>query len=236
LARIISKALIAQPLFSAKPFSLFHADPHAGNLLATPAGRLGILDWSLVGHLSRESRVQLMRLSLAAVTRDTARMQDAIRNLALPKRYASGPVQEIIHISLTRLHIAPGTEWLTTLLDNLVTRAGIRFEPNLLLFRKTLLTLEGVLADLLGSRDAMRSVLDKTVFSLFLNQWLAEWPEYLSTPMYAPGSATHVSRLDLLRTFVSLPFAITSWWTEFNLRFLEQFLNSGFYKTVNPVF
>ena len=53
LAVSIVEALVAQPMWSRQPNALFHADPHAGNLIATDDGRLAILDWSLVGYLSK---------------------------------------------------------------------------------------------------------------------------------------------------------------------------------------
>lgn len=38
---------------------LFHADPHPGNLLALPGGRIGLLDFGAVGCLSDETATQL---------------------------------------------------------------------------------------------------------------------------------------------------------------------------------
>ena len=52
----IVESLIAHPLWSTAPGALFHADPHAGNLLVTRDGRLAILDWSLVGTLGTTER------------------------------------------------------------------------------------------------------------------------------------------------------------------------------------
>ena len=50
-------ALIATPLCSAKPEAIFHADPHAGNLLYDRhTGDVALVDWALMEHLSREQR------------------------------------------------------------------------------------------------------------------------------------------------------------------------------------
>lgn len=40
----------------------FHADPHTGNILLTPDGRLCLLDWGLAGQLTREMRYFLADL------------------------------------------------------------------------------------------------------------------------------------------------------------------------------
>ena len=49
---------------------LFHADPHAGNLLVTDDGRLVLLDFGMVVRVEPEMRSTLIRTALAAVGRD----------------------------------------------------------------------------------------------------------------------------------------------------------------------
>ncbi|MEO5904679.1 MAG: AarF/UbiB family protein [Gemmatimonadaceae bacterium] len=51
---------------------LFHADPHAGNLLVTDDGRLVLLDFGMVIRVEPEMRRTLIRTALAAVGRDSA--------------------------------------------------------------------------------------------------------------------------------------------------------------------
>jgi ubiquinone biosynthesis protein len=40
----------------------FHADPHGGNMIVTEDGRLCLLDWGMVGQLTRRMRFDLMEL------------------------------------------------------------------------------------------------------------------------------------------------------------------------------
>src|SRR5512132_561776 len=82
LGDTIVETLLARPLWSAAPLTLFHADPHAGNLFATAHGKLAILDWSLVGHLTKNDRVQLTQILLGAFTLDASRIRQAIDELA----------------------------------------------------------------------------------------------------------------------------------------------------------
>src|SRR5262249_61331045 len=56
LAGTVVEALVATPAWSPAARALFHADPHAGNLLIDPAGRLVPLDWSLGSHLDVPTR------------------------------------------------------------------------------------------------------------------------------------------------------------------------------------
>ena len=62
LASLIATALIAKPVFSQSDQPLFHGDPHAGNLMLTDDGCLGILDWSLAGRLGVSERVAIVQI------------------------------------------------------------------------------------------------------------------------------------------------------------------------------
>ncbi len=49
---------------------VFHADPHAGNLLVDPEGRLVLLDFGMVLRVERETRRRLVETVLAAARQD----------------------------------------------------------------------------------------------------------------------------------------------------------------------
>jgi ubiquinone biosynthesis protein len=63
LARIVLRTNLTMILFDDR----FHADPHAGNYLALPDGRLGILDFGQVGVSHSSTRQQLLQLLGALV-------------------------------------------------------------------------------------------------------------------------------------------------------------------------
>lgn len=50
----------------------FHADPHPGNLLVLPDGRIGVLDCGMVGYVDETTQEQFGELLLAFVARDSA--------------------------------------------------------------------------------------------------------------------------------------------------------------------
>lgn len=49
---------------------VFHADPHPGNLLVDPEGRLVLLDFGMVLQVERETRARLIRTVIAAARQD----------------------------------------------------------------------------------------------------------------------------------------------------------------------
>ena len=56
----------------------FHADPHPGNFFIEPTGRVGIVDFGMVGSLDDRLREQLGRLLNAFLRRDPGRLADAL--------------------------------------------------------------------------------------------------------------------------------------------------------------
>jgi ubiquinone biosynthesis protein len=223
-ARTIVEALVAQPIFSPGEAALFHADPHGGNLLFMPGSRVGILDWSLTGRLPRDQRFLLVQLILAAWVLDIWRMEWAVRRLA-QKIPHQACLSKVLRSGLRELRWGtfPGLTWLTRLLDELTLRVGLRFSPDLLLFRKSLLTLEGLLADLLGEDSGSpQTFLDIVVTGTFLNHWLKEWPARFLMPMNATSATTHISTADLLALAWSSAGTFARWWSQGAVEWLDR--------------
>jgi len=65
LARELFRAYLDQILVH----GFFHADPHPGNVLLTPDGRLGLIDVGMVARVPPEMRDRLLRLLLAVAER-----------------------------------------------------------------------------------------------------------------------------------------------------------------------
>ena len=62
----------------------FHADPHPGNILITPDGRLCLLDWGMVGQLTRRMRSFLADLFEAAAANNVERLVAIAGAMASP--------------------------------------------------------------------------------------------------------------------------------------------------------
>jgi ubiquinone biosynthesis protein len=156
VAEQLIEALVAVPFFSREEESIFHADPHAGNLLYDESNReLVILDWALAEKLSLESRRQLVLLSVMMTLRNADGVRQAIRDLALSadrRNHAHlGVIERCVERFFEQLpaDASPGTLEAMRLLDRIALE-GVQFPPPLFLFRKIVLTLDGVLYDVAG--------------------------------------------------------------------------------------
>lgn len=208
LATTIVRSLIAAPIWSSAPAAAFHADPHAGNLFVDDAGRLVILDWSLTGRLSKPTREQLSQIVLAALLLDGDRVASGIA--ALAGKITNAPVvRATVGRSLRGLNLArpPGFDWLVHLLDALVTGGAVTFPPDLMLFRKTLLTLEGVVEDVSPGLS-----IDAVLLAEAAGRFASEWPMRAAAAPCSRDFGTHVSNADLWSLGWSVPVVASRAW------------------------
>jgi ubiquinone biosynthesis protein len=168
-AALLFDALICKPLFAGDGPALFHGDPHAGNLLAvsdleTGAVRIGLLDWSLAGRLARDQRVRIVQLIQAILKEDWGGVSRCIQGMAgetgreIPvsrDRLRRMVVDLMQSLRFDRPHLIKKAFRLLGELSN----EGFAFPPELMLFRKAIFTLEGVLHDLQPDFDMDAAVI-----------------------------------------------------------------------------
>ena len=63
---------------------LFHGDPHPGNLLVLDDGRIGLLDFGVVGKLSGQMKQTLVVLTLAIALRDSDSVARLLYRVGIP--------------------------------------------------------------------------------------------------------------------------------------------------------
>jgi ubiquinone biosynthesis protein len=211
LADTLVGALIASPFWDPADVARFHADPHAGNLFHTSDGRLAIFDWTLVGYLDKAQRTDFVQIILGAFTLNETRICRAVSNLG-----RNQPEESQLRVCVAdalrevRQGSFPGFGWTQRLLDRVATSTGMGFPDNLVLFRKSILTLSGVLSDL--SADY---TLDRIMLSSGLRQFSKELTARVLT---APGSrafGTHVSNVDLMGLWSAWPSTAVAYWLGF---------------------
>lgn len=207
LAAIAIEACLGKPFWSTSADAHFHADPHAGNILVTEDGRVALLDWALTTELSLGQREAVVQALLGAATLDASLVRRSIAALGRVSDDAALRAAVDAGLRSVRFGTFPGFDWLTGMLDELARDARIRFPEETTLFRKLLLTLQGVAHDVSGEVSVDR-VLVRTGISTFAGE-LGERP---SAPVYSREFGSHVSTLDLVTTWASLPWVPTRFW------------------------
>ena len=120
----------------------FHADPHPGNFLIEPEGRIGLIDFGMVGTLDGHTQEQLIGLLLAVSSQDPERLVDAFIDLGVARQRVNRTLltQDLGHLAsryygrpLGELAVGP------LLQDSLaiVRRHHLHLPPNLALLLKT---------------------------------------------------------------------------------------------------
>ncbi|MFP5405313.1 MAG: AarF/UbiB family protein [Gammaproteobacteria bacterium] len=208
MADALVSALLARPFWNRTDPALFHADPHAGNLFATDDGRVALLDWALVGRLSKAHREAVVDAALGGLTLDAARTCRAIASLGtlapddrVLRAAVERGLQRVRQLSL------PGFDWLVTILDEVASQTEAGFRDDLILFRKAWFTLAGVLHDVAGQRGA-----DGPLIEAGLQRFAAELPERMLAPFGSRHFATHVSNADLMTLWMTSGLVPQRYW------------------------
>jgi ubiquinone biosynthesis protein len=148
VAYALALNLAARPLFWRDDLSIFHADPHAGNLrISEMTGDIVVLDWALTDSLTRDERRGLVLLSLAVALRDEGGICEVLEPLSLlrtaeQRKVIAREVEKFIDA------LPPGaTPGVGDLLERLL-RAGVEFDSSFLIYRKMLSTLGDVVEEL----------------------------------------------------------------------------------------
>ncbi len=219
LAELIVEAMIAGPIWSPASRATFHADPHAGNLFVTRDRRLAILDWSLTGTLGENERVAMTQLVLGGLSLSTGQIRSGLLDLSQEQRVDESALDDVIQDWLKRIRqgMFPGFSWLMGMLDDAVLRGRLRAGTDLIMFRKVLLTLDGVLADV-----SAQVRVDELLPSLFLRRLVGEWPRRLLTPPLSRAFETRLSNEDLALLLLRLPSTPARAWLENTLELITQ--------------
>lgn len=127
----------------------FHGDPHPGNLMLTPAGELALLDFGMVGYMSRGDIEALSGLFIAVIRRDAPAALRGLEELGV--RYAPEVRGDLVQELREFLHKYSGLtvgevtlgQALTELIS-IVRRYRLRVPPVFPLLTKALVTAEGI--------------------------------------------------------------------------------------------
>jgi ubiquinone biosynthesis protein len=139
---------------------LFHADPHPGNFLLLPDGTIGLIDFGLVGRLSRQMREQLVILIVAVALKDSESVARLLYRIGAPDARANiaafrSDIDGVLARNLPRtLGEVNARHLLGDLLD-LAVKYRVRVPREYALLSRASVSMEGILRQLSPDLDIL---------------------------------------------------------------------------------
>ncbi|MDX9724328.1 MAG: AarF/UbiB family protein [Myxococcota bacterium] len=190
---------------------VFHGDPHPGNLIACTDGRLGLIDFGLIGRLTQQQQDALMSLVISVASGDIDGVARAIMQIGRPlgrvplremrediitirNRYLRGSLEEVDVSALVMELLEAGQ------------RHRIRIPPEYAILTKAAVSLEGIIRHLHPDIDipsALSPYSRRLLIQRYGPQRLA--PSLLNGALNA-GSIMHDLPLQLTQFFMDLEY------------------------------
>ena len=129
--------------------SIFHADPHPGNISVTDDGKLILYDYGMVGRIDNETRLRLIRLYLALVEKDPSRTVTAMSDLGmLMPDYNRTVIEKAVQMTVQAMHGRKPEEMEVKALMELANKTMSKFPfmlpKNLALYMRMSSIIEGI--------------------------------------------------------------------------------------------
>ena len=129
--------------------SIFHADPHPGNISVTDDGKLILYDYGMVGRINNEIRFKLIRLYLALVEKNPSRVVNAMNELGmLTPGYNRMVIEKGIELSIRSMYGNKPDEMevqsLMELANQTMSKFPFMLPKNLALYMRMASIIEGI--------------------------------------------------------------------------------------------
>ena len=129
--------------------SVFHADPHPGNISVKSDGKIILYDFGMVGRIDDETRLKLVRLYLSMIERDPVRAVDVLIDLGTLEPSVNRYILEkALELSIRSLHgqrvDSMETKALIDLTNRTMSKFPFRLPKNLALYMRMTSILEGI--------------------------------------------------------------------------------------------
>lgn len=126
----------------------FHADPHPGNVLVTPDGRIVVLDFGMVVPVSKEMRSRLVKTVFSAIRRDTEGLLAGFESLGVIDSASDPAVRGLADRLLTLAYVEMPMRDRVQIVTNEVMAAlydwPVRLPSELVYFARTAALIEGL--------------------------------------------------------------------------------------------
>jgi ubiquinone biosynthesis protein len=146
--RVLAERLAQVMLEQVFRHGVFHGDPHPGNVLVLPDGRIAFLDFGIVGRLTEAARTELTHLFLAIFSQDATRLVEALLTIGVvPDEADMEALGRDVNKILSKYYFASRSEVgigaLISRVMEIAFRHEIRLPSEFSLLGKALLVTEG---------------------------------------------------------------------------------------------
>ena len=129
--------------------SIFHADPHPGNISVRDDGTLILYDFGMIGRLNNETRLRLVRLYLALVEKNPPRTVNAMDELGmLAPDFNREVIEQGINMSIKSMYGKKPDEMeveaLMTLANKTMSKFPFKLPKHLALYLRMSTIIEGI--------------------------------------------------------------------------------------------
>jgi len=156
----------------------FHADPHPGNIIVLENNDICMLDWGMVGRLTRETRYEIVDLINAIIEQESEKVLWIMLHLAV-RRGSFNPqkMQREIEDIMDETHSRPLREinvgHLMLNVANLLRENQLQMPADQAMMIKALLTAEGTARQLYPDLNVMEEI-DPYIKKLLRDRWHPE--------------------------------------------------------------
>ncbi|KHO45488.1 MAG: ubiquinone biosynthesis protein [archaeon GW2011_AR3] len=151
--KLIARNIVDSILNQVFVNGVFHADPHPGNILVTPNYTIAWLDFGIVGYFDDELREKVTDLFIASIQGDTDALATSLLSLgALDEGVDMEIFKADLKKNMERFYSIPVKEIrLGDLFEEIISlskKHGLKLPKNFVLLGKTIITTQGVAAEL----------------------------------------------------------------------------------------
>ncbi len=146
----LAKSLLSELLVQIFEWGVFHADPHAGNLMFLEDGSIGLYDWGMAGELQDNDRRYIVGILRAVLTLNLEKLVDVLQIMSKETRGVElerslikqelRDFQNLIETKKDKLGLSSMIEEALKAAD----RLEIDLPSGLLMMAKSLMTIEGL--------------------------------------------------------------------------------------------
>ncbi|GAB4289416.1 MAG: AarF/UbiB family protein [Myxococcota bacterium] len=149
----IARIIVAEAYKQVFVDGYFHADPHPGNIRYLEDGRVGMIDFGLVGRLSPRMRELIIRLTMAVAFRDADSVAKIVYSAGVSKERIglsalSRDINEVFGSTLGKSLQEIDAERVALQLMNIISKHGVTLPRDLALLGKAGVNIEGVIRTL----------------------------------------------------------------------------------------